>query len=176
MKKNELVEGIKQHRKLVAVVLCMVLVSSVGSAFAAIYWTRTIRHGISVTGISAELLGTTRDHYVGKVPATDLINNQVRFTIYAENFYNIWLNITFTSDAEGLVVDATGQYQHYDSSSWVFSNVGSPIVLNGYTVIDKTQVMYATSGSLLISFSFNTEGVTLPGNYNVDLLFQAGYV
>jgi len=138
-----------------------------------------------VTGIDAELLGPDYDSYAAKTIATSLSDDKVALTIYAENFYEVWLDITATSAAEGLVVTATGQYYEVWWQSIIegqFLPVGDSFDVMGYHVVDKTQMMWdvpsttTIGGCMVITFVFNTELVTVPGDYTVDLLFQMGFV
>lgn len=164
----------KQHRKALVIGLILLLLGFIGGTIAKVFWTQTIHHNLDVIGIEADLLVPTVDGFLTKAHATDLTNNKVGLTIYAENFYDIWLNITFTSDAEGLAVTASGQYYQMQGIQNV--PMGSPFDIMGYHVIDKTQMMYATNGWLIVTFTFDTELVTTPGAYSADLLFQMGFV
>lgn len=174
------------HRKLVILALVILALGSISYAVARIYWSRTITYSFSVYGIDAELLVPTGDGYHNKAIATALdANNRISLTIIAENFYNIWLNITWTSNSQGLAVAATGQYWTYYYSHLAanpeYNPTGSPFDVLGYHVIDKTQMMYhggfdVNGGLLMITFSFDTELVTIPGSYQAHLLFEMGFV
>jgi hypothetical protein len=174
-------------RKLVKGTLVMLLATlMVTTVLALVYWSRTIHHSLTVIGINAELLQNTGTSYLNKIVAVDVDSNgKVLLTIYSENFYNVWLNLTFTSDAVGLDIQCTGQYVEvqYNTGNYIIVPVGSPIPnFMGYHVIDKTQMMYktpdtgVTGGALQLAFIFDTETVTMPGEYTADLLFQMGFV
>jgi hypothetical protein len=86
--------------------------------------------------------------------------------------------LTWTSDAEGLNVTATGQYFHcYDKTGigWVMEPVGGSFEINGYNVIDKTKMMYGNGYCMVATFIFDTEAVISPGDYTVNLLFEMGF-
>lgn len=174
------------RKKILAAMLVVAILAVSTFAYAAtIYWSRTIQHSVTILGIEAELLKPTYDDYRLKNVATQLTDSKVVLTIYAENFYEIWLNITWTSGAEGLAVTASGEYVdvfwHAGDQRGHVDPIGDPFDVTGYHVIDKTKMMYAypegaTWGhGLLVTFTFDTEQVTIPGDYTVDLLFEMGF-
>jgi len=171
-----------RKKTLAAVLAIFVVVASFGAYAGKIYWERQIQHNFKVVGIDAELLQPSLDGLKNKVVATSLDgNNKVALSIYAENFYDIALNVTWTSNAEGLNVSATGQYFRWyiPQSSWTLEPQGSAfqIPLNTQYVVDKAKMMWSSAGyAMILTFTFDTEGVTVPGDYTVGLLFQMGFV
>jgi len=162
------------------------LFATSGPTLALIYWQRSIQYHFTVVGIDAELLQLGWVAYTSKTVATSLdVDNRVSLTIYAENFYNVWLNLTWSSAAEDLVVDATGQYYlvYEDGGGlWHYEAQGDSFSIMGYNVVDKTRMMWSPStktkpagGLLMITFGFDTELVTIAGEYTVELLFQMGF-
>jgi hypothetical protein len=176
--KQRIHRAVKRNRKKILLYAFLMCLLTVGTVAAQIYWSRTIVHEINVYGINAELLKPDVHGYLDKYVATSLYGGQVALVINAENFYDVWLNVTFSSAAAGLQVHATGQY--YLCSAWTgpftFDPQGSTFDVTGYHVIDKTKMMYANGGALVISFAFDTELVTLPGSYTVNLRFEMGFV
>lgn len=171
-------------KKLKIGIAILVATLMVSAAFGIIFWSRTIHHPLTVIGINAEILKNTALDYKNKVAALDVdTNNKVLLTIYQENFYNVWLNLTFTSTAEGLNVTCLGQYVTVDyiSSNYVITPTGTPFEVMGYSVVDKTKMMYETpdigisGGALQLTFTFDTELVLNPGDHTVDLLFEMGF-
>jgi len=181
----------KIGKKLLVFIVALML--AVASAYAAttVYWTRTLPgQSFTVHGISAELFVPTAQAYHDKTVATGLTNEQVALSIYAENFYVLWLNMSYTTDCpSGLIVTVTGQYYAYylsqSGSVPTISSVGSafPMVFSNQT-IDKTKLMYyaptqnndpKVGGLLMLTFAIDTEGVMLPGNYAVSYTFEMGH-
>jgi hypothetical protein len=171
-----------RKKTLAAVLTIIVALASFAAYGAHVYWQRQIQHSFKVVGIDAELLIPSLDGLKNKVVATSLDgNNKVALSIYAENFYDIALNVTWTSNAEGLNVSATGQYFRWyiPQSTWTLEPQGSAfqIPLNTQYVVDKAKMMWSATGyAMIITFNFNTEGVLTPGDYTVDLAFQMGFV
>lgn len=168
----------RRNRKKVLIFTLVLCLLAVGTVAAQIYWNRTITHEINVYGIDAELLVPDVYGYLDKIVATSLTNGKVALVIYAENFYDIWLNITFTSAAQGLNVYAVGQYYKLTQPGpFSFDPDGPTFDIMGYHVIDKTRVMYGNpGGALVVAFTFDTELVTVPGAYQVNLRFEMGFV
>lgn len=176
------------------VFILALLFATLGPTLALIYWQRTIQHNITVIGIDAELLQGNFDGYDQKITATNLTDDKVSVVILAENFYEVWLNVSWTSEAEGLAAEITGQY--YDVHwKWVgypaesFEPMDVPFQINNTEscLVDKTKMMLVDlvqgSGAagnhgycLVVSFVWDTELVTTPGDYTVDILFQMGFV
>ena len=175
-----------------ALILLLVLVLAVTGVYGSltVYWSRTIQgQTFRVLGISAELLNPDAISYRDKIVATSLTDNQVALTIYEENFYNLWLVLNYSTNAEGLNVSVSGQYCVYYlstiGSTPTISNVGSafPMIFDNNT-IDKTKMMYyaptknddpKTGGLLMLTFTVDTEFVTLPGDYNITYGFSMGF-
>mgnify|MGYP001485340122 CR=1 FL=1 len=174
------------RKKTLALVAALIVALSLLTVVVAkIYWTRTLTHEFTVIGIEGELLRPTGPDYANKVVATSLVNNKVFVTIYAENFYNIWLNCSWSSDAVGLDVNVEGQYVEilYVSGEFTVANVGSPFDAEGYHTVDKTKMMWKAPGvgvlgcgALQLTYEFDTEGVLTPGDYSVEMLFEMGFV
>jgi len=178
------------------VFILALLFATTGITLGLVYWSRTIQHSITVIGIDAELLQGNFDGYDQKIVAENLVDGKVSVVIIAENFYEIWLNVSWTSQAEGLDADITGQY--YDvywgwSTSQgnvpIFTPLATPftIINTESCVVEKAQMMLVdltktpnSSGNhgycLVVSFVWDTELVTIPGDYTVDILFQMGFV
>lgn len=166
----------KRNRKKILLYGLILGALLIGTVAAQIYWNRTIVHEINVYGIDAELLVPDVYGYLDKIVANSLTDGKVALVIYAENFYDIWLNITFSSAAQGLNVYATGQYyKFWQPGPFSFDPDGPTFDIMGYHIIDKTKVMYGT-GALVVAFTFDTEFVTVPGTYQVHLSFQMGFV
>ena len=165
-------------------IIAVLAVSCVAYA-AHVYWSRSLTKQITVIGIDAELLKPDGISYLNKVKATALVDDKVFVTIYAENFEVIWLNCTWISDAVGLNVDVQGLYVSIEYAGGVYqvNPVGSSFDAEGYHTVNKTLMMYKTPGAailgcgaLQLTFTFDTELVTTPGDYSVDMLFQMGFV
>lgn len=189
----------KGHLLIAAALISIVAISGVS---AVIYFNRTLHHGFSVIGITADILNPGFDGYDLKQVAGDLTNNQVSLTIYSENFYNIWLNLTYTTNATGLRLNVTAQYyQVYWHTTnvnlgWtkMFVPLESPfeITLGTPYTVNKTLMMYSplvkpnlspgnggdsnTGYCMVLSFVYDTEFITVPGNYDSALLFELGFV
>lgn len=180
--KDRIHAHVKRQKKPIVILMILLLLDSVGYAVAVTYWQRQITYNFSVVGINAEILNTGPDNYGGKAVASQLsASNQIQLVIYQENFHSIWLNLTWTSNALGFQVSATGQYlswYHNPYTWWESTPNGDVPDLMGYHVIDKTKMIWGdpSGGALLITFSFNSELVTTPGSYAVILLFQMGFV
>lgn len=186
------------RKKLVIAVSALLVTLLIGSALAVIYWQRQLTYNFKVVGIEAELLEPTKNGYLGKIVAENLtVDNQVAVVIYNENFNNVWLNVTVTSDATGLACEITGQYwMIYDyfggiSHAWYFEAVGDSFSFENGTsqVMDKTQMMWhypqlsQVAGEngppeycLVVSFVWDTELVVVPNNYVATMTFQMGFV
>lgn len=180
---------------IIAVVLS---ITALVFASSYVYWSRTIQYSFKVVGLNAELLIPDYADYAAQNQASNLTSsNQVALTILKENFYSIWLNITAIANTSGVVVSCTGQYYYAQvnygvSGEYTFVPYNSTIFtvnMNTTQTIDKVHMMYntpslptggATVGTpgycLVLTFSFNTELVTTPGNYGVALTFQMGFV
>lgn len=164
---------------------------------AKIYWTRNIQHTINVVGVEAELIEPGCEGYDQKIVTTQLIDDKVGLVIVQENFYDLWLNISWTSDAEDLACEMTGQYYdvywHWHSPEIghtpVFTPLDTPFIISNTEsiVIDKTKMMlvpltkpsYADGSHgycLVIHFNWDTEFILLPGDYTINILFQMGFV
>ena len=163
----------------------IVALSLLGVVIAKIYWTRSLTRSLTVIGIEAELLQPDAISYRDKVVATELVGDKVFLTIYAENFYNVWLNLTWTTDAEGLDVNVEGQYFRVllQGGNYNLEYLGDPFDCEGYNVVDKTQMMWnfpdanvLDAYGLELRFEFDTELVTTPGDYTCDLTFEMGFV
>ena len=179
-------------RKKIYVSALVLLTLFAGVAIAKIYWQREATYNFTVLGIEAIMTEKDYDDYRNKIETSVLDpNQQVVISILAENFYTVWLNVTETSDATGLLVTATGQYVNVHwvgPSTGTFDLVGSPFNVMGYTTYNETEklkLMWADPGAgvgqptghgLLITFDFDTEGVTTPGDYQCTLKFQMGFV
>ena len=178
-------------RKKILLLALVVAASLLTVVAAQIYWERTINYNFEVIGVEAVLVPKTYDGYRLKTVATALDSNrQIILTVISENFEDLWLNITQTCNCTGLVVTAQGQYVDVywtGPSTGTIALVGSPFDVFGYHVVDKTKMMWKNPGNtvvvpqphgygLLISFNFDTELVTLPGNYQSSLKFQMGFV
>ena len=185
----------KGHLLIAASLISIMAISAVS---AVIYFNRTIHHGFSVTGIQADVLNPSFAGYNAKQVASDLTNNQVALTIYAENFYDVWLNVTWSSDAVGLAVTMTGQYYEaywYNGAGLPGGSVGEfdangtsfAVPMNTEYVVMKHNMMWQTlvqpptgtgnmGGCLVLTFSLDTEQVLVPGSYDLALTFQMGFV
>ena len=173
-------------KKTLALVAALIMaLSCLTVVIAKIYWTRTLTHDFTVIGIEAELLKPTGNDYLNKVVATALVDYKTFVVIYAENFYNVWLNCTWTSDAVGLDVNVEGQYVSIEYSGGVYNvnPVGSPFDCEGYVEVDKTKMMWKAPGvgilgcgALQLTFDFDTEGVLTPSDYSCSMLFEMGFV
>lgn len=177
------------------VFILALLFATCGPTLAFVYWQRTIQHNMVVHGIKAELYQPNFNGYTQQIVAEDLsVDNKIALAIIDENFYNIWLNVTFTSNATDLAINITGQYYdiywRYDGNPGgvkYFGPIGTPFQFDNGTsqVINKTMMMWIPiveadvpvhGGCLVLNFAFDTELVTTPGDYTVDLLFQMGFV
>lgn len=169
-----------ERRKALLYALILIAILAVGYVAAQIYWTRTVDYTFTVTGIDAGLLVPTVAGYLTRQNATSLTDGKVLLTVYSENFNQIWLNLTWTSNAQGLQVNATGQYYNLIQlwqGGWELIPVGSPFNASGYNIIDKTKIMYGTPGyGLIVTFTLDTELVTTPGNYTASFRFDLGFV
>ena len=187
-------EILMNKTKKALVFILALLFATLGPALALTYWQRSITHNLLVHGIIAELYQPNFDGYALQIVATDLSStDEIALTILDENFYNVWLNVTWTSNAEGLEVNITGQYydvfwyrsgnpggvQHFDP-------VGVPFQFdNGVSqIVDKAAMMWTPiveasdpvhGGCLILEFQWDTELVTTPGDYTVDILFEMGF-
>jgi len=182
-----------KNKKLLVVGLTSVLLASCIAAYAAIYFTRTITHNFRVVGIAGELLVPSFAGYIGKTVASDLTNEKVALVIYAENFYNVWLNITMYHDVPNLVLTVSGQYYdlwysagvypdppigHYEPSGSAFSFVNATS-----QTVDKTKMMWTPitglgihAYCLVLTFVFDCELGVYPGDYSSTLRFEMGFV
>ncbi|MEM3700878.1 MAG: hypothetical protein QXL57_08475, partial [Candidatus Bathyarchaeia archaeon] len=176
--------------------ISLLLIAAVSLAYAVhTYWMRTATiTGIKVIGIEAEILkANDYNAYRNKEPASLIQNGTFVgvITIFAENFEQIWLGINWTSNAEGLILNMTGQYVSYQwvntGMQWqgVILPIGEAFPLSSYQVVDKTKMMYADPGvepngpigyGLLVQITPWTEYVTVPGDYSVDVTFTMGFV
>jgi hypothetical protein len=190
------------RKKILALVLCLAITVSAVYASSQIFWSKTLTHTITIHGITADLLNATFEGYDQKQVALDLSSdNTVALTIYAENFYFLWLNWTWTSPAPGLTVTMNGTYylayreNIYSSGTYnrFLPNATSPVLINIPTntsyVVDKTQMMYTVltippfnSGDtgtighcLVLTFDFQAELGTLPGSYPLNLRVDMGH-
>jgi len=184
----------------VFIVALLVAVAGV-SAGAYIYWSRTIQYNFKVIGISADLLVPTFDGYDQKLEASNLTDGKVALVILTENFHNIWLNVSYTSNATGLNITITHQYYKV---YWLPSgSVGigwykrfEPLNNTVYNdtpnqpfIVDKTKMTYVPLQKgypddpapknygycLIVTFTFDTEYITTPGNYGANLKFDMGF-
>ena len=200
-KRNGWLERMKtNHRKgqFLAILAILLSIGALVAASTFVYWTKSVSHKVKVVGINASLLQPGFDNYVNKIEAADLdANNQVALAINKENFYNVWLNITQTNNAtEGnsLGVTCTGQYYQvyydYGMTTWdkffvPYNSTVFTMNMNTMQVIDKIHCMYhtpvtpdiggVTGYCLVLTFNFNTEGVTDPQDINVSLTFSMGF-
>jgi hypothetical protein len=167
-----------------AVSVAILLAVSICYGLSTVFWHRTIDHSITIVGIHAELLQVGVDAHRDNLTATDLDGNgRICFTIYSENYYEIWLNISLTSDAPGLAFGSiTGQYYHcrYASGVGYYETVGTPFSITPGTMqsIDKTKCMYGSSqlGDVLqLTFTWDTENCLVMGDFTASILFQAGF-
>ena len=174
------------RKKILAVLTILGLVlASVAVYGAQVYWSRSLTKTITVEGIDAEILKPDGVSYKDKVKATALVNDKVFITIYAENFVALFLNVSYTTDATGLNVLCSGQYVEiqYSAGTYNVVNVGSSFDSMGYHTVDKTKMWWKLPDvgvlgcyALQLTFTFDSELVTTPGSYDVDLLFQMGSV
>jgi hypothetical protein len=171
-------------KKLLIFVLALFFAVAGVYGYTTVYWHRTISHPIKIIGIDADLLQPTVDGHTGKLVATDLDGNgKIAFTIYQENYYEVWLNISLTTDCPGLVFGAvTGQYYHcYMSSGYgYYEPFGDSFAItpNTMQVIDKLHSMWgsANDGYMLeIQIVWDTELCTTMGEFTADILFNAGF-
>lgn len=186
---------VMNRTKKALVLILALLFTTCGVTLAFIYWQRTIQHNILVHGIKAELYQPNFTGYTQQIIAGDLsVDNKIALAIIAENFYNVWLNVTFTSNATGLATNITGQYYdvywyHSGNPGGVkhFDPIGVPFQFDNGTsqILNKTMMMWTPiveaenpihGGCLVLNFAFDTELVTTPGEYTIDLLFQMGFV
>jgi hypothetical protein len=159
-------------------------------AYTQIYWSRSVTMTFDVKGISAELLQCGYENYRNKVVATSLdANGQAVISIYGEQFYSLWLNTTFTSNATGLQMTMTGQYVAYQwvlDGSWQgkVTPIGDPFDISGYHEIDKTLMMWKDPGhepggpigyGLLVTITPIFEYVTISGHYEATVTFAMGF-
>jgi hypothetical protein len=176
------------RRKIYCLLAVLVIGSSlIAYATAHIYWTRTIEYDLGeVVGIEALLIDPTGESWHNKVQASTLNGQKkIGLTVLKENFHEIWLNLTFTSNASGLVVSASGQYyncvKHTGAAYYDANPVGSSFNIPMFTAytVDKTKMLYVlddTGGYLQITYAFDTELVTSPGHYTANLSFEMGFV
>ena len=176
------------------VFILALLFATLGPALALTYWSRTIQHSFTVVGINAELYQPNFDGYSQQIIAADLVDDKIALTILDENFYNIWLNVSWTSNAEGLEVNITAEYfecywrrDGNPGGVQYFGPVGTPFQFdNGVSqIVDKAAMMWTPivevsdpvhGGCLVLDFAFDIELVITPGDYTVDLLFEMGFV
>jgi hypothetical protein len=170
-----------------AILLLLIVVAAVGTVTTAqVYWSKTLNHSITVSGIDADLLVPLNyEAYKAKTTTADLVSNKVFLTIYQENFQNLWLRISFTGPT-GLSVSVTGQYYEIGNFGGrpYFTDplrAAFSIQVNTEQPVNKTAMMYKNPEgqigyALLLSFAFNTEAITNPGTYNVAIKFDLGPV
>jgi len=176
---RETIKRIFQRRKLLLVLLALSTLA--GVVVAKIYWSRQATYSFSVIGIEAGLLQPDIAGYRSQIEVITLsANKKIGISIFRENFYSLWLNITWSSNAVGLGVAATGTYYYFvdPGTGWTMSPSGDLANALGYNVVDKTKMLWGASYGymLVITFAFDTEAVTSPGTYTVNLLFQLGFV
>ena len=185
-----------EKRKTRALASLVVLIGlCVGIVVASVCWSRQVTITFDVHGINAELLeyGTSQwNNYRDKIVATTLdANNQAVITIFSENFHDIFLNCSYVTNAtlgDGVKIDVIGQYITYtwDSGSGTgkINFVGSPFSLNGYNVVDKTQMMYSqiknsfdspTGHALLVTVTPLTKEYAYAGHYYATITFALGF-
>lgn len=174
-------------------VFIVALFFAVGLIGAEIYWTRNIQHNINIIGIAAELIEPTFEGYDQKLVTTQLHDGKIAVVIIAEDFYDIYLNVSWTCDAEGIAIDVRGQYYElywfWNNAQGkhipMFSPLDTPFIINNAEawVVDKSKMMLVdiTKPSaadsnhgycLVVSLVWDAHLVTLPGNYTIDILFQ----
>jgi len=190
MKKPSLKKLRLSTKKLAIFIVALFLSVALVYAGTQIYWQRSVKLEFDVKGISAELLQCGYENYRNKVVATSLDSNgQAVITIYGEQFYSLWLNTTFTSNATGLLMTMTGQYVAYQwvmDGSWQgkVTPIGDPFDISGYHEIDKTLMMYKDPGhepggpvgyGLLVTITPNFEYVTISGHYEATVTFAMGF-
>jgi hypothetical protein len=181
-----------KRRKAILVFAVVLLATLISVVFGLTYWSRTVSKNITVIGIEAILTNNNYDAYRLKQETATLDStNKVVISVLAENYYNLWLNITWDSDAIGLVVTAQGQFVnvHWVGPDYgVIETFGSAFNVMGYSSYNETtklNLMWANPGTsaggptghgLLVTFAFDTEAVTTPGDYSVNFLFEMGFV
>jgi hypothetical protein len=182
-----------KNKKLLVIGLTSLLLASCITAYAFVYFSRTITHNFRVVGIAGELLVPSLDGYVNKNIATDLTNEKVAVVIYAENFFFIWMNVTTYHDVQNLVLTVSGQYYDIWYSEGVYPNppiqhfepLGESFsFVNGTSqTVDKTKMMWTPitglnihAYCLVLTFVFDCELGVYPGDYSANLLVQMGFV
>ena len=175
-------------KKALVFAIAMILCFAGVYAATTIYWHRQVSINFNVIGIAADLLQLGYENYINKVVATNLDSNgQAVLTIFSENFHEIWINSTWTSNASGLIMNETAQHIRYywGSGYSVVEPVGAAFNLNGFQTINKTATMWHDPGhssggpfgyGLLITMIPWTEYVTTPGAYTVTISLDMGFV
>jgi hypothetical protein len=170
---------------IVALFLSVTIVSAV--IYSQVYWQRQITYTFETIGIDAELLEVGYEAFRTKKVATSLdSNNEVVLTIIAEQYYELYLNITWVCSVEGFDLTCTGQYLRYywGTGSGVVETVGDPFECIGLNAVDKTKMMWADVGfqsggpvgyGLKLHFNPNVEGVTKAGTHTVTITLQMGF-
>jgi len=180
----------KSKGQILAILAILALVISLAGASTVIYWSHTVSKQITIIGIDALVCANNYDAYRLKTPLTVLgDDNQIVLAIISENYYTIWLNITY-SGCPGLVMSATAQFvtvQWVGPTTGSITPYGSSFNTMGYTTYDaatKPNLMWADPGTgvggsighgMLITFGFNIEGCLTPGTYTVNVLLQMGF-
>jgi hypothetical protein len=166
-------------RKLVKGTLVMLLAATlITTVFAIVYWSRTIQLHLNVVGIQAELYRPDYQGYDEQIIVTNFVNNKVCLTILLENYaHEMWLNCSLLGAPAGMTYEFIGDYVHvYEKAPWGYYPEGTPFDVTGYHQVDKTKMMYGMPGwGLEILFSWDG-GTALPGGYDVEVLFQMGFV
>ncbi len=181
-----------RKRIVLALVVAVILAASVITyVVATIYWQRQVSVSFDVHGINAGLLPVDYNAYRNKQETTNLDSNgQAQITIFFENFYVIWLNTTFTTDAVGLTPILQGQYVAWTwtwiGNGWagVMTPVSEPFDITGYHAMDKAHMMWTDPGinpsgptgyALLVTVNPNSGEYPNPGHYSLTVTFQMGF-
>jgi len=183
-----------EKAKKLMVLIAALIFASAGIAYAVsnAYWNHTLSKDITVIGITAIVTSNNYDSYRLKTETSTLDStNKIILAVVNENYYSLWLNITYTCNGTGLVVSASAQFvtvQWQGPSTGSITPYGSTFNVMGlttYNATEKPKLMWHDPGTstgmptgygLLISFSFNTEAVTIPGNYRAQIKLQMGFV
>lgn len=171
-------------KKNLALVLLLAICLVTVPVLAKVFWTRTVTKTLTIVGINAELLEPSVDGHTNKWVATELTpEDKIAITIYEENYYEIWLNLSWQTDLQDLIVSASGQYYH----CFVFGGYGNydpvgsafNIPMDTQYTVDKLNMMYGTSedGYMLeITFAWDTEACFELGDFDVALNFAMGFL
>lgn len=192
-------KNISKKMAITVLIASIIMTTTVMATY--VYWTKTLEHNIVIKGIDAGLLEPSYLGMKNKIDAVDLtVENQVALTIYAENFYEIYLNVTVTSDCEGLIVTVNGQYYEawaeevndvYSLPNFEPAGDSFNIPLNTIYEVNKSKMVWLElpaidedgvckgpttdkSGCLVLTFNFDSELITTPCNCTTHLIFEMG--